>query len=157
MNRFNLILLFLITIFFSCKNSSKTETTTAVEGRVPVTVTSIKTGLLQEVVPLNAVSVFRMKSYAKASISGYLSEVNIAPGEKVNKGKTMFVIRSKEAQNIGNSINRLDSSFHFKGLVSVLSPSSFLYVLNCCLTIIIFSSCSCCTLFLDLSERLLFG
>jgi multidrug efflux pump subunit AcrA (membrane-fusion protein) len=122
MNRFNLILLFIASIFISCKNSTQQTAPAEVEGRVPVTVTSVQTGLLQEVVSLNAVSVFRMKSNSKASITGYLSEVNISPGEKVIKGKTMFVIRSKEAQNIGNTINQIDSSFHFNGLVPVLSP-----------------------------------
>jgi len=124
MSRIHFTLLFIAVIFLSCKNSSQTASNSEVEGRVPVKITSVKTGLLQETVSLNAVSVFRMKSYVKANITGYLSEVNIAPGEKVIKGKSMFVIRSKEAQNLGNAINRLDSTFQFKGLVSIFSPNT---------------------------------
>jgi multidrug efflux pump subunit AcrA (membrane-fusion protein) len=37
----------------------------------------------------------------------------------VNAGQTAFVLKTKEAQALGNTINALDSSFHFSGVITI--------------------------------------
>ena len=90
----------------------------------PVTVTSIITGPLTDTVQLNATSSFLLKTDVKAAIDGYIQDVNIRLGEKVTRGQTLFSIRSKEANTIGNIINNIDTSFHFSGLTDVKSPGN---------------------------------
>jgi len=64
---------------------------------------------------LNATATFLLKSYIKANTNGYLQSSRITPGELVAKGQTLFSIRTKEAESIGNTINALDSGFKFTG------------------------------------------
>ncbi len=48
---------------------------------------------------------------------------NIQLGQKVSRGEELFVIRSKESEHLGNTISKLDTSFHFSGLVHIKSPA----------------------------------
>jgi hypothetical protein len=122
-----------ILIFFLCLgllNACKTEpakketeekTTTA---GTPVTVVSPERGTMQDVVGLNAVSSFLLKSSVKANANGYLQLVNSQLGRYVSKGQILFVIKTKESQNLGNTINALDTSLHFTGIISIRTPGS---------------------------------
>ena len=91
---------------------------------IPVTVTTISVGPLAESVELNATSVFQLKTFIKANATGYLQSVNAQLGNYINKGQQVFVIKTKEAEALGNTINALDSSFRFTGLVHIKSPGS---------------------------------
>jgi len=90
----------------------------------PVTVTQPQKGTMTETVQVNAVSSFLLKTYAKANANGYLQEVNVHPGQFVSRGQVLFVIKTKEAEALGNTINGLDTSLHFQGTVSIKSPGS---------------------------------
>jgi hypothetical protein len=93
-------------------------------GRVPVTITHASFDTLQETIGLNAVSVYLLKTYIKSNVNGYLQEVNATLGEKIARGRKMFVIRTKEAEYLGNTINSLDSTLRFSGLINISSPGS---------------------------------
>jgi len=90
----------------------------------PVTVTSISTEPLTEYIELNATSTFLQKSYAKANVNGYVQTVNAIPGKYVTAGQILFTIKTKEAQNIDNSINKLDPSFKFSGVNNIKASTS---------------------------------
>lgn len=111
-------------LIYSCMNKGNNITETKVEGRVPVTVTHPASSSLLDAVELNATSVFLLKTYVKSNINGYLQEVNAQLGEKITKGKKLFLVRSKEAANLGTSISLPDTSFRFSGLVTITSPGS---------------------------------
>ncbi len=108
----------------SCRTGNKTEEASQSEGRVPVTITHVSLGTLDETIELNATSVCLLKTYIKSNTNGYLQEVNITLGENVSKGEKIFVIRSKEAEYLSNTINKLDTSFRFNGLVNIISPGN---------------------------------
>ena len=91
---------------------------------IPVTITNISVGPLDESIELNATSVFQLKTFIKANATGYLQLVNAQLGNYINKGQQVFVIKTKEAEALGNTINALDSSFRFTGLVHIKSPGS---------------------------------
>lgn len=119
---FTLIIALIIT---SCKGkeaNSDDEKTPA--GRTPVSVTHPITGAMNEVVELNATSSFMVKTFVKSNTNGYLQEVNVQLGDRVSKGKRIFVIRSKEAENLGNTVAALDSSLRFSGTVRITSPGN---------------------------------
>lgn len=93
-------------------------------GSTPVTLTSPFIGNMAETVELNAVSSFLLKSYIKSSANGYLLIVEAALGKYVTKGQELFVLKTKEAQSLGNTINELDSSLHFDGVIRIKSPGT---------------------------------
>lgn len=90
----------------------------------PVTVTSISTGPLTESIELNATSAFQLKTFIKANATGYLQLVNAQLGRFINSGQEVFIIKTKEAEALGNTINVLDSSFRFTGIIHIKSPGT---------------------------------
>ncbi|GAA4309157.1 efflux RND transporter periplasmic adaptor subunit [Compostibacter hankyongensis] len=97
----------------------------------PVTITQADTAVLKETITLNAVSTFLLNTDVKANVNGYITRSAIHNGEKVHQGQTLFVLETREARSIGNTINQLDSTFKFSGNNTVKSPSSgYVIMLN---------------------------
>ncbi|MBY0479080.1 MAG: efflux RND transporter periplasmic adaptor subunit [Chitinophagaceae bacterium] len=94
------------------------------EAGTPVTITSISTGPLTESMELNATSAFQLKTFIKANATGYLQSVNAQLGRFINRGQEVFIIKTKEAEALGNTINVLDSSFRFTGIIHIKSPGT---------------------------------
>ena len=121
--------IFFIAAFASCKSDATKkeaepkEEKTEVTG-TPVTIISPEKGSMTDVVELNAVSSFLLKSFVKANANGYLQIANAQLGRFVNKGEELFVIKTKESQSLGNTINAIDSSLHFDGVIHIKSPGS---------------------------------
>jgi len=87
----------------------------AVNAQVPVTVTSVSDSSMVDYTTLNATSSYQQKNYVKSNTNGYVVKVNAKPGQYVNKGAVLFIVKTKEAQSIGNAVNVLDSTFKFSG------------------------------------------
>jgi len=123
-----------VLLFSACKsNELKTENAEekTQEGRTPVTITNPIKGNMNEIVIVNAVSAFQLKTNVKSSANGYLQEVSISLGKYVNKGDVLFVVKTKEAQSLGNTLHQLDSSLHFNGVITIKSPGTgFISQLN---------------------------
>lgn len=105
-----------------CKHKEaavKEETATPEEVQTPVTVTTIEMVPLTDYVELNATSSFLQSNFIKASATGYLKVVNVHLGQMVKAGQVAFVLQTKESRALGNTINKLDSSFHFSGLIPI--------------------------------------
>jgi multidrug efflux pump subunit AcrA (membrane-fusion protein) len=81
-------------------------------------------GSLNECVELNATSQFQLKTSVKSVTNGYLQEVNVTLGQQISRGERLFVIKSKEAQNLGNTLNKIDSMLRFEGKIQVNSPGN---------------------------------
>lgn len=112
----------------ACKEKNAAEDDNAsveqADVQTPVTVTSPANGDMNETIEVNAVSAFLLKSYVKANTTGYLQSVNAYPGAYVTKGQTLFTIKTKEAETLGNTINSIDTSLHFEGTLRVKSPGN---------------------------------
>jgi len=101
------------------------------EGRTPVTITNPIKGNMNEIAIVNAVSAFQLKTNVKSSATGYLQEVSVSLGKYVNKGDLLFVVKTEEAQSLGNTLHQLDSSLHFNGVIAIKSPGTgFISQLN---------------------------
>jgi multidrug efflux pump subunit AcrA (membrane-fusion protein) len=100
----------------SAKKPDDTAPADSVEAGTPATVTAVSQEPLNDYIELNAVSAFLQKSYVKANANGYLQSADIYPGKYVEVGQSLFTLKTKEAQSIGNSIKILDSTLKFSGL-----------------------------------------
>ncbi len=111
----------LISLATASCHSKKVQEEGSLEPEIitPVTVTSISTDAMAEYIELNATSTFLQKAYVKASTAGYIKSVNAQIGKMISSGQTAFVLQTREAQSIGNTINLLDTSFRFSGVINI--------------------------------------
>jgi multidrug efflux pump subunit AcrA (membrane-fusion protein) len=126
MQKPGLYFLSLFWILWASCHSKSTETMVEEETEIvtPVTVTSVITDPMAEYIELNATSTFLQKAYVKASSSGYIKAVNVQLNKMVSANQTAFVLKTKEAQSIGNTINLLDTSFRFSGIINIRAGTS---------------------------------
>ena len=94
------------------------------ETQTPVTVTSVSFETLADSLELNATSNFLQDNVVKSNINGYIKTIGAKVNDYVNAGKTLFTLKTKEAESLGNTINKLDSSFNFSGTVKIAAPES---------------------------------
>ncbi|MDQ6608683.1 MAG: efflux RND transporter periplasmic adaptor subunit [Bacteroidota bacterium] len=112
-------------LFFSCKHKDAAPETEAVpEVQTPVTVTTISTEAISDSIQLNATSSFVQDNIVKSTINGYIKAVNIKQGQYDAAGRNLFTLKTKEAESLGNTINKLDPSFHFTGVINIAAPQS---------------------------------
>ncbi|MCX6308737.1 MAG: RND transporter, partial [Bacteroidia bacterium] len=89
----------LFVVLISCKGGTTKETEP--DNSTPVTLTHIQRGSMQEVTELNATSTFRIKTYLKSPVNGYVQSVSAEAGDCVRKGQTLFTLSTKEASSLG--------------------------------------------------------
>lgn len=109
----------LVIVLVSCGQAAPDDSSDEQHVVTPVTVTAVQTGFMADTIELNATSTFLQKSIVKASANGYLTKVNAVVGKTAGSGEVLFVLKTKEAQSIGNTINALDSTFKFSGLITI--------------------------------------
>ena len=114
----------LLALAVSCKSKDAGTAEDAIEARTPVIVTNISNEPMEEYVELNATSSFLQKWIVRANATGYLQSANVQLNKYVGNGQTLYTIKTKEAQSIGNSINVLDSTFKFTGINSIRANGS---------------------------------
>lgn len=109
---------------FSCKNHSSSDKGGDQGGEVitPVTVAHIIKEPMTDNILLNAVSVFQKKSVIKSNVNGYVEEEMISPGQSVNNGQLLFIMKTKEAQVLGNQT--IDSALQFTGTIPIKASQS---------------------------------
>ena len=123
--KYYFILILLTLSIISCKTKKSAEDAPAkAETRVPVTTTTISYDAMEDFVMLNATSTYLQKSFVKANATGYVMSSAIKLYSFVNNGQQIFAIKTKEAASIGNSINKLDPSFHFSGVNTIHAKST---------------------------------
>ena len=114
----------IVALLVSCNGKDSVSTETDVTAGTPVAVTSVTMNALSETIELNATSSFLLKTPVKALTNGYLQNIKIKQGDFIKKGEVLMTIITKEVQSIGSDINKLDSSFHFKGEIKIIAPGS---------------------------------
>lgn len=120
-----LYILLLAIIAVSCKSEkAPEEEAEASEVITPVTVTSLNTDAMTEYIELNATSTFLQQAYIKANASGYVTDINVHINKMITAGQNAFTLKTKEAQSIGNTINLLDTSFKFSGVINIKAGTS---------------------------------
>lgn len=126
MRKFLIVFECLVLLSLGCKHkeAAADEEVAPEEVRTPVTVTSIETSDLNDYVELNATSSYQQSNFIKASANGYIVGVNVRMGQMVHAGQLAFTLQTKEAHALGNTINKLDPSFHFSGIINIKASAS---------------------------------
>lgn len=120
-----------VLFFSSCKHADDPGATPALETGTPVSVIQIVAGPMSKTIDLQATASFLVKTNINSNTSGYLDYHSLHIGDRVFKGQLLFTVKTKESNALGNSINALDSSFHFNGTVQILSNTNgFINSLN---------------------------
>ena len=118
----------LLLIFIGCnsnKNAEQTENETMISPKTPVSVAyPTDTVKLSDDIILNATATYLLKSDVKANTTGYITEMRIKLADKVSRGQVLFVLQTKEAHALGNTMNNLDPSLKFSGSTTVSSPAT---------------------------------
>ncbi|HNX88698.1 MAG TPA: efflux RND transporter periplasmic adaptor subunit [Paludibacteraceae bacterium] len=125
--------LFLIPVMLvGCKANNANEENAPVQAKTSVSVTyPTDTVMLIDQIELNATATYLLKTDIKANTTGYITDVKIKPADWVKSGQNLFIIQTKEAKAIGNTINELDPSMNFSGHTSVASPTTgYVQMLN---------------------------
>jgi multidrug efflux pump subunit AcrA (membrane-fusion protein) len=126
MKKIHLFVGCLLLVVFSCKSkeAAEDEEVAPENVRTPVTVTSVETTTLNDAVELNATSSYQQSNFIKASANGYLKSVDVKLGQMIHAGQLAFTLQTKEAHALGNTINKLDPSFNFSGMISIKASAS---------------------------------
>lgn len=127
MQKRHLFSVFILLLAFSCKHKEAAgdeEDAASTEVQTPVTVTGVEARTLSDDVQLNATSVYQQSNYIKATTAGYVQSVHVKLGQMVHPGQLAFVLQTKEARALGNTINQLDPSFHFSGIINIKATAN---------------------------------
>ncbi len=122
-----------ISLAVSCKSKESAPAREPIteEVQTPVTVTEISMDAMVDYVDLTAISSFLQSSFIKATANGFIKSAFVKPGEFVQAGKQVFVMQTKESKALGNTINDLDPSFRFSGLIHInVSQSGYITEVN---------------------------
>src|ERR1700749_164566 len=113
------VLLVFMSLLSACNSAAPEAEATAAKTQTPVTIAAVSLDTLSDYIEVNATSGFLLKNFVKANANGYLRSSNIHLGEQIHRGQVLFTITTKEAQSLGNTLNKLDSSFKFSGTNSI--------------------------------------
>lgn len=106
--------LFPALLFVSCKPHSEDTNDNNAAIKTPVNITTPERGTIADRFTLNATSSYLTKDIIRANADGYIKMANVSVGDRVSKGEVLFVIKTKEAEAIGNIPT--DTSLSFKGI-----------------------------------------
>lgn len=118
------LLFIMIVLFASCGNRKQETQQTEAPPKTPVEVVTITKGHIDDMLILSATSIYLNHSNVTAPFSGYITKVNVALGDKVNKGEVLFVLQSKESRALGNDFQIKDSTLQNAGHIKIFAPET---------------------------------
>ena len=122
MSKFRTLLSIVLIIYLSgCNNSSSTKSEKIPKVSTPVTVTSVVSTAISEMISFNAVSQYQRKNMVKSTINGYIERSFVNQGDIVQAGKALYSIKTKEGEALSKYAAQ-DSSFKFTGKLTIVAP-----------------------------------
>ena len=100
----------------SCGGKKEAEETMRV--KVPVTITSPAMGSISESMTLTATSSYQRKNIVSAFMQGYVLHIDVAVGDRVQKGQPILVMQTKESHVLSQG-TAPDSLKEFSGKVTI--------------------------------------
>jgi multidrug efflux pump subunit AcrA (membrane-fusion protein) len=120
---FAFLLAFLLT---GCTQMASEEEAEGAETEVktPVQVISVQSGPITETFTLTATSVYQKKNIIKSNAQGFIKKVYVGLGDFVTAGKPLFLLRTKEAEVLGELAKKDPLLASFRGGITVKAPAS---------------------------------
>lgn len=118
----NYLLTLSLFLFLSCKKDEPAAKVVKIV--VPVTVTHIDTNQIDDYEEVSGIVSYIVKTPVKSIITGYVTAVNIKTNDLISSGKILFAIKTKEALELGNDVNKLDSNLHFGNALAIKSGTN---------------------------------
>ena len=109
----------LMVLSLSCKHAAPSPEETT-EVKTPVTVAPVEYKSVTSTISLPAVATFMNKNIIRATTSGMIEKILIAPGEFISDGQLLFTIMTREAMALDKKV-QADTSLIFKGLINIAS------------------------------------
>ena len=109
----------LMVLSLSCKHAAPSPEETT-EVKTPVTVAPVEYKSVTSTISLPAVATFMNKNIIRATTSGIIEKILIAPGEFISDGQLLFTIRTREAMALDKKA-QADTSLIFKGSINIIS------------------------------------
>jgi hypothetical protein len=107
-------------VFSGCKKGIDNSEKSTNPG-IPVTVSPVRTGKMVTYLYLNATSAFLFNSIIKAPVTGFIENIMVSQGDRVDRNQLLFTIRTKESAALrADTLNNL----RFSGIVNVKSVTS---------------------------------
>ena len=100
----------------AAKDDDDDDSSGGAKGRIEVKATAPRIGAIAQIENLNATTEYQLNASMRAPIAGYIKQVSVVPGQKVEAGDVLFSMQTKEAAAMG-SIK--DSLFPSKGMIKV--------------------------------------
>lgn len=116
------LLTLVLFLFIACKKEE--PVVKAAKIVVPVTVTHIDTSQIDDYEEVSGIVSYIVKTPVKSIITGYVTAVNIKTNDLIQRGKTLFSIKTKEALALGNDVNKLDANLHFGNALAIKSGTN---------------------------------
>ncbi|WP_048921729.1 efflux RND transporter periplasmic adaptor subunit [Rufibacter radiotolerans] len=107
-----------------CTQTSPEEEGADKEVKTPVQVIRVEHLPISETFTLSATSVYQRKNIIKSNAQGYLKKIYVGLGDFVNAGKPMFLLRTKEAEVLGELASKDPMLASFRGGITVKAPVS---------------------------------
>ncbi len=118
--RFSFCVITVITaVSLSCNHATQTSEETS-EVKTPVTIVPVTFKSVSSTVELPAITTFMNKSIIRATATGAIEKILINPGDFIAANQLLFIIRTREAMAMGNTVVR-DTNLLFKGLINITS------------------------------------
>ena len=121
-------MIFTLLILAACNPADHTVAEEEIDPITPVQVVAVADSSLTEEIEITAVSAYLEKSFVKANINGYVQEAIVKTGQQVNSGQQLFLLITKEAKAIGNSVNQLAPDLKFSGISKIKAAQSGLVI-----------------------------
>lgn len=119
-----LILFWNILIFAGCKSKEQTTEEAPIKPKVPVEVTTVSNGFVNDNLELFANSAYLTQNTVLAPIPSYITKVYVKLGDKVQQGQTLYDLETKERKALGNQPVIYDSSLAGYGKIRVKASAS---------------------------------
>ena len=94
----------------------------AAKPRAVVTVGTVQTDTVRDVLQLAAVSVYPAKDLLRATTTGYVLRPGPVPGQRVRRGEVVFTLQTKESRVLHLDQLTGDPRLRFSGIIRIQAP-----------------------------------
>lgn len=108
----------------SCGSKSTTDEEVVQAPKVPVEITTIGSGFVNDNLELFATAAYLQNSLVTAPIPSFITKVHVRIGDRIQNGQLLFELESKERRALGNTPVQYDSSLAGYGKIKVKATAS---------------------------------